>query len=69
MGIYVMNTSALDIVFKGCTAVGILQLVRSVTPVELKFKDCQEMEDKGRPEASRTTENVEDKTIQRKRGG
>ena len=65
MGIYVRNTSAHDIVFKGRTVVGSLQLVRSVTPIELKVKDRQEMEEKGRPEASSTTENVEAKENQR----
>ena len=62
IGIYVMNTSAHDIILKGRTEIGVLQLVRSVTPVELKFKDRQEMEKERRPEASSTIENVEVKT-------
>ena len=65
MGIYVMNTSAHDIILKGRTELGVLQFVRSVTPVELKFKDRQEMEEGGKPEASSTIENVEVKTVQR----
>ena len=39
--------------------------MRSVTPVELKFKDRQKMEDGGKPETSSTIENVEVKTVQR----
>ena len=60
-----MNTSAHDIILKGRTELGVLQFVRSVTPVELKFKDRQEMEERGKPEASSTIENVEVKTVQR----
>ena len=65
IGIYVMNTSAHDIILKGRTSSGVLQFVRSVTPVELNFKDHQEMEEGGKPEASSTIENVEVKTVQR----
>ena len=60
-----MNTSTHDINLKGRTEIGVLQLVRSVTPVELKFKDRQEMEEERRPEASSVIENVEVQTIQR----
>ena len=60
-----MNTSAHDIILKGRTEIGVLQLVRSVTPVELKFKDRQEMEEERRPKASSTIENVEVQTVQR----
>ena len=60
-----MNTSAHDIILKGRTEIGVLQLVRSVTPVELKFKDRPEMEEERKLEASSAIENVEVKTIQR----
>ena len=60
-----MNTSAHDINLKERTEIGVLQLVRSVTPVELKFKDRQEMEEERRPETSSMIENFEVHTIQR----
>ena len=58
-----MNTSTHDIILKGRTELGALQLVRLVTPVEFKLKDRQEMEEERRQEASSTIDNVEVKTV------
>eukprot|EP00795_Rhopilema_esculentum_P016100 gene16100-biopygen5442 len=58
VGIYVINTSAHDITLKGRTEMGFLQPVRSVTPVELKFKDHNEMDKDGNPKELKSTKNT-----------
>ncbi|XP_065068251.1 uncharacterized protein LOC135693652 [Rhopilema esculentum] len=65
VGIYVINTSAHDITLKGRTEMGFLQPVRSVTPVELKFKDHNEMDKEENPKELKSTRNEQYRTSQR----
>ena len=65
VGIYVINTSAHDITLKGRTEIGFLQPVRSVTPVELKFKDHNEMDKERNPKELKATRDVQYRTSQR----